>query len=123
MTSIPVWTRLTESLSGASWSGRTVQNYKAFPSPETFVELQNIPLDKPYNFLMSLNKEFIEKEISRQGVWELPKVESARKNLCQQWFYTDCGHGTLIKRTIDLSKTAPVTEPAPEPSTAIVCSY
>ena len=68
-------------------------------------------------------QEFIEKEISRQGVWELPKVESARKNLCQQWFYTDCGHGTLIKRTIDLSKTAPVTEPAPEPSTAIVCSY
>ena len=49
-------------------------------------------------------QEFIEKEISRQGVWELPKVESARKNLCQQWFYTDCGHGTLIKRTIDLSK-------------------
>ena len=117
----------TESPSATNWSGRTVQSYKAFPLPETFEELQHIPLDRPYNFLMSLDKESIDKEISRLGVealmfWELPKVESALNELCQQWFFNDCG--ALIKGTIDLSKTTPasVTDPISEPSTAIVGS-
>ena len=57
-----------------------IQNYPAFSLPETFEELQKISLDKPYNFLMSLDKESIDKEISRLGVealmfWELPKVD------------------------------------------------
>ena len=76
---------------------------------------------------MSLDKESIDKEISRRGVealmfWELPKVESARNELCQQWFFNDCG--ALIKGTIDLSKTTPasVTDPVSEPSIAIVNS-
>ena len=78
-------------------------------------------------FVTSLNKESIDKEISRLGVealmfWELPKVESALNDLCQQWFYNDCG--ALIKGTIDLSKTTPasVTDPVPEPSIAFVGS-
>ena len=86
----------TEAASAANWSGRTVQSYKAFALPETFEELQNIPLDKPYNFLMSLDKESIDKEITRLGVealmfWELPKVKIALNELCQNWFFNKCG--------------------------------
>ena len=69
---------------------------------------------------MPLDKDSIDMEISRLGVealmfWELPKVENALNELCQQWFYNDCG--ALIKGTIDLSKTTPtpVTEPVSEP--------
>ena len=58
----------TESLSAANWSGRTLQNYPAFALPETFEELQKVPLDKASNFLMSLDKDSIYKEISRLGV-------------------------------------------------------
>ena len=117
----------TEAPSATNWSGRTVQSYKAFALPETFEELQNIPLDKPYNFLMSLDKESIDKEITRLGVealmfWELPKVEIALNELCQKWFFNECG--ALIKGTIDLSKTtpAPVTDPISEPLTTISSS-
>ena len=74
---------------------------------------------------MSLDKESIHKEISRVGVealifWELPKVESALNDLCQQWSFNDCG--ALSKGTVNLSKTTPtpVTETIHEPSTAIV---
>ena len=77
---------------------------------------------------MSLDKESIDKEISRVGVealifWELPKVESALNDLCQQWSFNDCG--ALIKGTVNLSKTTPtpVTETLPEPSAVIVGSY
>ena len=43
--------KYTDSPSIADWSSRTIENYSAFELPKTFEELQNIPLDKPYNFL------------------------------------------------------------------------
>ena len=74
---------------------------------------------------MSLDKESIDKEISKLGVealifWELPKVESALNDLCQQWSFNDCG--ALSKGTVNLSKTTPtpVTKTIHEPLTAIV---
>ena len=55
--------------------------------------------------------------------WELPKVESVLNELCQQWFFYDCG--ALLKGTVNLSKTTttPVTETLPKSSTVIVGSY
>ena len=42
----------TESPSIASWTGRTIDNYPASSLPSTFEDLQLIPLDKKYNFLI-----------------------------------------------------------------------
>ena len=72
----------TDSPSAANWAWRCIQNYPTIPLPETFEELLKVPLDRPCNFLMSLDKDSIDKEMSRQGVealmfWELPKVENA----------------------------------------------
>ena len=54
--------------------------------------------------------------------WELPKVESALNDLCQKWFFNDCG--ALHKGTTDIPHATPppVTESMPEPTTAIVGS-
>ena len=76
----------TESPSIASWTGRTIDNYPACSLPSTFEDLQLIPLDKKYNFLMSFDRHSINKEIQRLGVealmfWELPKVETALSEL------------------------------------------
>ena len=78
--------KFTDSPSAIEWASRSVQNYITIPLPETFEELQKVPPDKRYNFLMSLDKDSIDKEISRLGVealmfWELPKVESALNEL------------------------------------------
>ena len=53
-----------------------------------FEELQKVPMDATYNFLMSVDKDSIDKEIMRLGVealmfWELPKVKSALNDPCQ----------------------------------------
>ena len=60
----------------------------------TFEELEKIPLDKKYNFLMSLDKESIDKEVDILGIeahmfWELPKVREMFNELCKKWFYSD----------------------------------
>ena len=62
--------------------------------PERFEELKKVPLHRPFNFLMSLDKDSIGKEIERLDVeafmfWELPKVESALNDMCQKWFFND----------------------------------
>ena len=59
---------------------------------------------------MSLDKDSINIEISRLGVealmfWELPKVENALNEMCQKWFYNDCG--AVIKEPIQQT-TPPV---------------
>ena len=59
------------------------------PLPETFEELQKIPLDRTYTFLMCLDRNSIDKETVRLGVealmfWELPKVEEALNALCKK---------------------------------------
>ena len=58
----------TDLPSAANWTSRTIQNYLAISLPDTFEELLKVPLDRPYNFLMSLDKDSIDKEISRLGV-------------------------------------------------------
>ena len=77
---------------------------------------------------MSLDKDCIDKEISRLGVealmfWELPKVESALNDLCQQWFYNDCRALYKGHNNIPITTPPPVTESMPQPTTAIVGSY
>ena len=62
-------------------------------------------MDKVYNFLMSLDRTSIDKEIERLGVealmfWELPKVENALNELCQNWFFND--NGAHLKGPIDI---------------------
>ena len=58
----------TDSPSIANWTNRTIDNYPALSLPQTFEELQSIPLDKKYNFLMSFDRASINKEIQRLGV-------------------------------------------------------
>ena len=84
--------KFTDSPSTVEWASRFVQNYVTLPLPTTFEELQKVPLGASYNFLMSLDKESIDKEIMRLGVealmfWELPKVKRALNDLCQKWFF------------------------------------
>ena len=81
--------------------------------PETFEELQKVRLDKTYNFLMSLDKNSIDKEIARLGVealmfWELPKVEEALNALCKKWFVNNCK--AYIKETLDISGDTQTTQ-------------
>ena len=58
----------TDSPSAANWASRTIENYPALALPKTFEELQQVPLDKTYNFLMSLDRNSIDKEIQRLGM-------------------------------------------------------
>ena len=74
---------------------------------------------------MSLDKDSINKEISRLGVealmfWELPKVKNALNEMCQKWFYNACG--ALLKGPIQQTTPPLVTESVPELTTAIVGS-
>ena len=40
----------TDSPSVANWASRSVKDYPAVSLPETFEELQKVPLDRSYNF-------------------------------------------------------------------------
>ena len=60
--------KYTDSTSASEWAIRSIENSVTLPLPETFEELQKIPLNKTYNFLMSLDKHSIDKEIARLGV-------------------------------------------------------
>ena len=75
----------TESASANNWASCTVETYKTIIPPKTCDELLKIPLENPHNFLMSMDKKSIDKEIANLGVealmfWELPKVELALDN-------------------------------------------
>ena len=72
----------------------SVNNWESIVLPQTFEELEQVPLNRPYNFLMSLDKDSIDKEGARIGTgvhmfWELPKVRDALNDLCKKWFYND----------------------------------
>ena len=82
--------KFTEAPSASNWTIRSIENYDALVLPKTFEELDQIPLDRPYNFVMLLDKTSIDKEIVRLGVeahmfWELPKVREALNELCKKW--------------------------------------
>ena len=89
-----------------------MNNREGIVLPQTFEELEQIPLNHKYNFLMSLNKESIDKEVVRIGIeahmfWELPKVRDALNDLCKKWFYND--NKAYIKTTINISEDSPTT--------------
>ena len=67
-------------------------------------------MGKHYNFLLSLDRNSIDKEVVRIGVeghmfWELPKVRDALNELCKKWSYNDCK--AYNKNTIDISEDSP----------------
>ena len=104
--------KFTESPSASNWTEHSVNNREGIVLPQTFEELEQIPLNHKYNFLMSLNKESIDKEVVRIGVeahmfWELPKVRDALNDLRKKWFYND--NKAYIKTTIDISEDSPTT--------------
>ena len=45
-----------------------MENFKIIVLPKSFEEVQKVPLNKPYNFLTSLDKNSIDKEISILGI-------------------------------------------------------
>ena len=97
----------TENASAGNWTSRSVENFKTIVLPKNFEELQNVPLDKPYNFLMSLDTSSIDKKISILGIealmfWELPKVDLALSNMCRKWFFNECK--AYKKNYLDLTK-------------------
>ena len=51
--------KFTESTSASEWASRAIENYVTLRLPKTFEELKKIPLDKTYNFLMSLDRDSI----------------------------------------------------------------
>jgi hypothetical protein len=64
--------KFTEAPSASNWTERSVDNWVGILLPKTFEELEQIPLNQKYNFLM---------------FWELPKVRDALNDLCKKWFY------------------------------------
>ena len=80
--------------SASNWTERSVDNWEGIVLPKTFEELEQTPLNRTYNFLMSLDKESIDKEVEILGIeahmfWELPKVREMFNELCKRWFYSD----------------------------------
>ena len=78
--------RFTEAPSASNWTNRSIKNYDALELPKTFEELNQIPMDRPYN---SLDTSSIEKEIAGLGIeaqmfWEIPKVRAALNELCKK---------------------------------------
>ena len=62
--------KFTEAPSASNWMARSIDNYETLRLvlPKIFKELDQIPLDQPYNFLMSLDRNSIDKETARLGV-------------------------------------------------------
>ena len=42
--------KVTEAPSASNWMERSIDNYESMMLPKTFKELEQIPLDQPYNF-------------------------------------------------------------------------
>ena len=94
----------TESPSALNWTERSVSTWKGTVLPETFAELEKIPLDRSFNFLMSLDKESIDKEVSILGIeahmfWEQKTVKNDFDAFCRKWFFGDHKaylHGAIV---------------------------
>ena len=119
--------KYTEPSSASEWALRSVANYIPLGLPDTFEDRQKVPLDRTYNFLMSLDTKSINKEIERLGVealmfWEIPKVENALNELCRSWFHNDY---RKIREIVDITDTQESSslEQMPKPSTVIVGSF
>ena len=102
--------KVNEAPSASNWTVHSIENYDAMVLPKTFEELEKIPLDRPYNFVMLLDKNSIDKEIVRLGVeayifWELPKVREALNEQCKKRFFNECK--AYRKNTIDISEDSP----------------
>jgi len=119
--------KFTDSNSTSEWALRSIENYITLGLPETFEDLQKVPLDRPYNFLMSMDTNSINKEIARLGVealmfWELRKVDNALNDLCHSWFNTDYRKVRGIINVTDIQES-PSQEQASESTVAIVGSF
>ena len=119
--------QFTELPSASDWTNRSVENFGTLALPSTFEELQKVPLDRHYNFLMSLDKNSIDFEIGKLGVeahmfWEKPEVRAAFNEICKKWFFNDCK--AYVKNTIDISEDSQNPNPTDNtnPSMAIVVS-
>ena len=55
--------KFTDAPSVSNWTVRSIQNYYAVVLANTFKELEQIPLDQPSNFLMSLDKKSTDKKL------------------------------------------------------------
>ena len=100
----------TESPSALNWTERSVNSWKGPVMPKTFDELDKIPLERSYNFLMSLDKDSIDKEVSILGVeahmfWEQETVRNNFNAFCKKWFYSD--HKAYMQKAVDLSSESP----------------
>ena len=119
--------KFTESPIASNWTNHSIETYDTLVLPTTFEELEKIPLDRAYNFLMPLDKNSIDKEIELLGVeahmfWEKQEVRAAFNDICKKRFFNDCK--VYGKNIIDISEDSqnPVTtdnNPA-NPSIAIV---
>ena len=74
--------KFTESPSASNWTNRSIETYDTLVFPATLEELEKIPLDRSYNFLMSLDKNSINKEIGLLSVeahmfWEKPETSES----------------------------------------------
>ena len=63
--------KFTEAPSASNWTERSITNYEGIALPNFFEELEQIPLNQPYNFLMPLDRTSIDKEVVRIGVEEM----------------------------------------------------
>ena len=96
----------TESPSALNWTERSVNSWKGPVMPNTFAELDKIPLERPYNFLMSLDKDSIDKEVDVLGVeahmfWEQENVRNDFNTFCKKWFFSD--HKAYMQAAVDVS--------------------
>ena len=53
--------KYTDSSSASEWAFQYVDNYITLCLPETFEELQKVPLDRTYYFFLSLDTKSIDK--------------------------------------------------------------
>ena len=100
----------TESPSALNWTERSVNSWKGTVIQETFAELEKIPLDRAYNFLMSLDKDSIDKEVSILGIeahmfWEQETVRNDFNAFCKKWFFSD--HKAYMQAAVDVSSDSP----------------
>ena len=60
--------KFTDETSATNWASRSIDTYPTLALPETSEELQKNPVDKGYNFLMSLDKDSIDKAVENLGI-------------------------------------------------------
>ena len=100
----------TESPSTLNWTERSVNSWKGTVIPQTFAELDKIPLERSYKFLMLLDKDSIDKEVSILGIeahmfWEQETVRNDFNAFCKKWFFSD--HKAYMQTAVDVSSESP----------------